>query len=114
MGKRIESLDFLKAFLVLTVLTEHYFGTSCFDNVGKHDFPMLFWFCEITNAFFRGQSVPVYFFISGYLFFLGGNFSFDKYFKKIKSRIKSLLFPYMIWNTIAVIMLVAVLSYTLI
>lgn len=113
MGKHIESLDFLKAFLVLTVLTEHYFGTSCFDNVGKHDFPMLFWFCEITNAFFRGQSVPVYFFISGYLFFLGGNFSFDKYFKKIKSRVKSLLFPYMIWNTIAVIMLVAVLSSTL-
>lgn len=109
-GRHIESLDFLKAFLIFTVLAEHYFGTVCFDNVNKESFPLLFWFSEIINAFFRGQSVPVYFFISGYLFFLGGNFSLGKYFNKVRNRIKSLLIPYVIWNSIAIIMLLILLS----
>ena len=41
--------------------------------------------------------VPLFFTISGYLFFL--NYSKYDYYRKIKTRTKSLLVPYLIWNT---------------
>ncbi|MDE6391135.1 MAG: acyltransferase [Duncaniella sp.] len=44
-------------------------------------------------------SVPMFFFISGYLFFYRVD-TFDRsvYAKKLKGRVKSLLAPYLIWN----------------
>ena len=96
MSKRIESLDFLKALLVLFVLAAHYFGTVCFEDVSRENNPALFSFTSIISGFLRGQSVPIYFFISGYLFFLGGEFSIEKYYKKLRRRIKSLLVPYVV------------------
>ena len=47
-------------------------------------------------------AVPTFFFISGFLFFLNIEvFSREIYRKKLRKRIKSLLIPYIIWNTIA-------------
>lgn len=43
--------------------------------------------------------VPMFFMISGYLFYR--NFSIDKLLYKYKSRFKSLFIPYLIWNIIA-------------
>ena len=42
-------------------------------------------------------AVPVFFFISGLLFFHEGTFNVFYYRKKISSRIKSLLLPYILW-----------------
>ncbi len=42
--------------------------------------------------------VPLFFFISGFLFFYNCEFSGEVYRKKLKSRVKSLLIPYIIWN----------------
>lgn len=54
-----------------------------------------------SQAFCR-MAVPTLFLISGYLFFQGlGVWSWNKWFSKIKKRIKSLLIPYVIWNLIA-------------
>ncbi|MBD5192959.1 MAG: acyltransferase [Bacteroidales bacterium] len=47
-------------------------------------------------TFFLHTCVPLFFAISGYLFFRG--FSMKQYGNKLKRRIKSLLFPYLIWN----------------
>lgn len=47
------------------------------------------------------SAVPLFFFISGYLYFRGGNeFSVNQYITKTRSRIKSLLVPYLLWNTL--------------
>lgn len=43
-------------------------------------------------------AVPMFFVISGYLFYR--NFTMDKLFKKWKSRIHTLLVPYLLWNTL--------------
>lgn len=54
------------------------------------------------------STVPVFFVISGFLFF--NNFqewSQEGYSKKIKSRIKTLLVPYFIWNLIPFILYIA-------
>lgn len=54
-----------------------------------------------SQAFCR-MAVPTLFLISGYLFFQGlGEWRWDRWFSKIKKRIKSLLIPYVIWNVIA-------------
>ncbi|MGO8823346.1 MAG: acyltransferase family protein [Desulfomonilaceae bacterium] len=43
-------------------------------------------------------AVPLFFLMSGYLFFLGFEWSKERYLIKLKSRIRSLLIPYLIWN----------------
>ncbi len=45
-------------------------------------------------------AVPLFFLISGFLFFKEGELSLDLYKAKLKKRIKSLLIPYLIWNVI--------------
>ncbi len=43
----------------------------------------------------------VFFFISGFLFFLNTNgFSFSRYKEKLRRRVTTLLVPYLLWNTI--------------
>lgn len=47
-------------------------------------------------------AVPCFFFISGYLFFNHlQNWSWDEWIRKIKSRVRTLLLPYILWNIIA-------------
>ena len=61
----------------------------------KTAYPLSFWLGE--------TGVPGFFFISGYLFFL----SQKRYGEKLKSRLNTLLVPYLIWN---VLLLVAYLA----
>ena len=53
-------------------------------------------------------SVTVFYVISGYLFWNGYNNTFESYSSKIRSRIKSLLVPYILWNIIAYIVFVCI------
>ena len=47
-------------------------------------------------------AVPCFFFISGYLFFKGKrDFGKNDYFSKVKSRLRSLVVPYILWNLLA-------------
>jgi len=48
-------------------------------------------------------AVPLLFVISSYLFFAGFEFTWQGYVKKLQSRIKTLLIPYLFWNTLALI-----------
>lgn len=44
-------------------------------------------------------AVPVFFFISGYLYFVNiDKLSYEQYKNKTRSRIKSLFIPYILWN----------------
>lgn len=45
-------------------------------------------------------AVPLFFFISGFLFFYKVDFSLSVYKIKLKKRIRSLLIPYVLWNTL--------------
>ncbi len=48
--------------------------------------------------------VPMFFFFSGFLFFYHTDFNTNVYKKKIRSRIKTLLVPYLLWNVIAIVL----------
>lgn len=54
---------------------------------------------ERGTAAFTDLMVPTFFVISGYLFFQ--NFTYDKLISKWKTRIFSLVIPYLIWNLLA-------------
>ena len=48
--------------------------------------------------------VPTFYFISGYLFFKGlETWDVEKYKQKLKRRVKTLLVPFLIWNTISIL-----------
>ena len=70
------------------------------------------WIAKVDEAFrflkddlFARVAVPLFLLISGYLFFV--NFTMDKYKTKLKSRVKTLLIPYLIWNTVGMLFQIA-------
>ena len=67
----------------------------------------------VRNFFSQGIAriaVPLFFLMSGYFFFLGFSWSVENYKKKIKSRIKTLLIPFLFWN-IFTLLLYALAQY---
>lgn len=99
---RSETLDLLRFPLALVVLFVHTFSAHLLpagvSGAGTEGF------LDFVEAFLRGQSVPIYYFISGYVFFVGADFSKQVYLKKLRNRVHSLLVPYLIWNGVAVLL----------
>lgn len=61
------------------------------------------WYHHLDYVFVQNVcniAVPLFFFVSGFLFFKEGEFSLNLFKGKIKKRITTLLIPYMIWNII--------------
>lgn len=54
--------------------------------------------------------VPLFFFISGYLFWANNTFNLSVYLRKLKKRVSSLLIPYIFYCTLAII-LFAILNF---
>ncbi len=107
---RSQSLDLLRFPLALFVTAVHVFVVPAYvpDDVISNDglfssFPLANTVLRFVSAFITDQSVPVYYFIAGYVFFLGLDFSFDSYTGKLKRRCHSLLIPYLAWNTVAIL-----------
>ena len=98
-----QSLDLLRFPLAVFVLIGHLVGsqgeiTYSFFNGVRH----------IIFGFLVGQSVPAFFFISGLLFFWGGEWTKEKYIQKLRKRVKTLFIPYIIWNSVAILLLVSI------
>ncbi len=106
---RSQSLDLLRFPLAILVLTVHVISPNGLivqgSNVSVSSFPAIEFMMNFINAFLRAQSVPIYYFISGYVFFLSANFSSDIYKNKLKNRVHSLLIPYLVWNALALLWL---------
>ena len=52
-------------------------------------------------------AVPVFFLISGYYFFYGHEYCKEEYFRKLIKRSRTLLLPYLIWNLLPMMNIVA-------
>lgn len=110
MGKndlRSQSLDLLRFPLAVVVLAIHTFSTSGLIVRGERFvFDDYQFFIEVNHwidAFLRGQSVPIYYFISGFVFFVGVEMTRETYLRKFKNRVKTLVIPYFIWNIISLL-----------
>lgn len=97
----LQAFDLLRFPLAIAVVIHHCFPVHT-QAVGYSISNDILLFMDV---FVKGYSVPIFFFISGYLFFYNTEFSKDIYIRKIKTRVKTLLIPYLVWNTLAIISL---------
>lgn len=103
------SLDMLRFPLALFVVAVHIFVIPPYTGLTPDAFAAAFpgteYLLRFVEAFIKDQSVPVYYFIAGYVFYKGMRFSFRSYTGKLKRRCHSLLIPYLVWNTVAILYL---------
>ena len=58
--------------------------------------------CNFLSEGIARVAVPLFFSISGYLFFIKG-YAIDKYTSKLRKRVFTLLIPYIFWNAICIV-----------
>ena len=100
-----DSLSLLRFPLAVVVVLVHVFVQKW-----PHDTQTPRLFLEVSyliDGCLRFQVVPIYFFISGYVFFLGITLTKEKYRQKLTNRVKTLLIPYLIWNTASILLALA-------
>lgn len=87
----------LHTFIIDEVMLGHVF-------VPQGKYPFFDTTVYAMKACFGEVAIPLFFLISGYLFFVNVDKLFIRTYKnKLKTRIKSLLVPYLCWNTLFII-----------
>lgn len=101
-----QAFDLLRFPLSVLVVCEHVFCQMQFHGIvyGADNYAAVNLFETIRKTLFSDANVPVFFLISGFLFFYNVDFNADVYKRKIRSRVKTLLIPYLMWNTIAILL----------
>ena len=97
LSKRIEVLRF--ALIVGIVFIHMYTNDIQFSSSLQAHNPFAMLVEYISNILAR-VSVPLFFAMSGYLFFLSYDGSFTNYKKKLHSRFHTLLVPFLFWNAL--------------
>lgn len=88
----------LSFFAIFFIIIIHNSATHQYTDLPSDNFTYLASFIHDFLAYNLGAvAVPLFFFISGLTFFR--NYSPAKYPSKLRSRLKTLLIPYLIWNT---------------
>ncbi len=71
------------------------------EQLVAYDYNIIKYPIHLLSDILFGPAVPLFFMISGFLFFMGLNhFDMVTYKQKIKRRAKTLLIPYLLWNFI--------------
>ena len=106
-SEKIQVIDYIKVPLALMVLFIHVDlirnTNPAIFNIDKY--PIAYNLSYFVSYLISSVSVPTFFFISGFLFFRSWRFSWASWGVKIKNRIRSLLIPYIVWNTIFICVL---------
>lgn len=98
-ASKLSYISNLKLLLILAVVIIHS-NLACELSLDQG------FMCQVveffSNAVCNSLAVPCFFIVSGFLFFRSvEKFSAKVYFNKLRSRIHTLLIPYIIWNVIA-------------
>ena len=101
---RLSIIDSMKFIMIIGIVMVH--SNVSFVNT---DSPCCGWACSVvdfTSELARVSCVPLFFLISGFLFFRGiKRFDISVYKNKLSRRIGSLLIPYLFWNSMAMFLL---------
>jgi len=97
------AITWLRFPLIFFIILLHCYSVVKIEGISSSNF-----FSEVyLPALWLGETgVPGFFFISGILFY----YSKKSYLKKIHSRIKTLLVPYLVWNTLILVIYLLVYS----
>lgn len=90
--------SFLRFPLIVGVVFVHNYSFGGLSIDVQKVAPTAYACREFFSQVLARLSVPVFFFMSGYLFFHNVIFDGSVYFRKLRSRGKSLLIPYVFWN----------------
>ncbi|MBQ3656441.1 MAG: acyltransferase [Bacteroidales bacterium] len=97
-----ETISLLRFPMALLVILIHNNSQYYYDWHSELDLMSFEGACFLLGhilRLFAGIAVPTFFMISGFLFFNNfREFSWDGYKKKMKSRVKTLIIPYLLWN----------------
>lgn len=103
-------LDWLRFPMIVLVVYIHYWGESIPESsvIGSTIYNSIrIFMCHVISR----AAVPTFFLISGYYFFYKiKDFTFDTYKDKLKKRIKTILIPYLLWNSIAISKIIILVS----
>jgi Acyltransferase family. len=97
-----KTIDYLRFPLILGVILIHSYSKNVtFSGVDislAEGYPINYIVQNLFSRVIGMFCVPVFFFMSGFLFFLNCEIDFPRYKCKINNRIKTLLIPYLFWN----------------
>jgi len=106
---RIQILRFPLIVAIVFIHAGPIFFSAYHQPAQKYSFSVSFFIYLISEIFAR-VAVPLFFIISGFLFFKDFDLSFTTYLYKIKTRIKTLFVPYLFWNISLLILLLILQS----
>lgn len=90
------AFEYIKFVLIMGVVAIH---SNVYVDYDVATNPVGFYIVDFFAAKFTMVCVPCFFILSGYLYFKNiEKFSWETYRSKTKSRISTLLIPYLIWN----------------
>lgn len=110
-----QTIDLLRFPLAVAVVFIHSFGFSecyppsselfSFSGTGFYDLIRICFSLVVTHI-----AVPTFFLISGFLFFYKVHIfnSLEGWKKKLSSRFRTLVIPYLLWNLIAILIMIVV------
>jgi len=105
-----QTIDYLRFPLIVAVVFIHsYSSVVTIEGVDigvDITYPIFDNFRYFISVILAAVAVPLFFFISGFLFFFKINsFNLDVYANKIKKRFHSLVIPYIFWNVLTLFVL---------
>ncbi|BEG97931.1 acyltransferase [Bacteroides sedimenti] len=100
-------IDFLRFPLIVGVVFIHAYGQVITLQADGLHYPVFHYVREMISSVIGQTAVPLFFFISGFLFYYNSILTTDDYKRKLKSRMRTLLIPYLFWN-----LLVLAFNYT--
>jgi peptidoglycan/LPS O-acetylase OafA/YrhL len=106
LSRKLKAISFLLIVLIVIIHT----STTNIEIEGVQYFRTsspTYLFMEFITGGIAKSAVPLFFVISGYLFFINLRFSFDQLTTKWKRRLKSLVVPYLLWSAIGIAVLLA-------
>lgn len=89
-----EAITWLRFPLIFLIILLHCYSVQRLEGSHETYFKVLYTFYNWLGE----TGVPGFFFISGYLFF----YSKKSYIQKIRTRVHTLLIPYLLWNTLLI------------
>lgn len=99
-----QTISWMRFPLIVAIVLLHTFilGRAAGGNViTAEEHPAFATFEHIAKADFGEIAVPLFFFISGFLFFYRvEEWNGQVYIRKLKSRFRTLVIPYFLWNTV--------------
>ena len=100
-------VDWLRFPLIVLVAYIHYYGPEIQpkDDIGTDIYKYLM---ILMSHVITRSAVPTFFLISGFYFFSKSDFNMDVYKKKILSRIRTIVVPYILWITTFILLTVGI------